>query len=112
MDENPPLGQELIVGDDGMPQGVLDLDVLHDAAHRLMFAMATNSADPDVLQRIADDFRRELGTGTFRFVTAQALFAMTTLIVERLFTYCDKVGGSARGIIADAALDYENSRND
>ncbi|MDZ7917591.1 MAG: hypothetical protein U5O16_38195 [Rhodococcus sp. (in: high G+C Gram-positive bacteria)] len=112
MDKNPPSRHEVIVGDDGMPNGVLDLDVLHDAAHRLMFAMATNSGDPDALQRIADDFRRGLGSDTFRFVTAQALFNMTTLIVERLFTYCDKVGGSARGIIADAALDYENRRND
>lgn len=63
----------LIVGDDGEPLGMVDMEQIADDGTRLAFAMAAVCDDPAALDRIQAETLTRVGAGAFGYVAANAL---------------------------------------
>lgn len=101
---NQPLPENvMIVGDDGLPDAVVHLDTVIDAATRLMYDMAVHSGDEAALAEVSARYLDEVGVELFGYVNTVALKLMTTYILEPLLTACDTAGLALRAGIAAAA---------
>ncbi|MFC9769331.1 hypothetical protein [Rhodococcus jostii] len=72
----------VVVGDDGVPDCVLDVDLIQQTAITLMYDMAANSGDQEELEKISARYLDQVGVEVFGYVTAAALKFMTSNVLE------------------------------
>lgn len=72
----------LIVGDNGEPLGVADIDQITTVGTELAFAMAAHCDDAAQLDRIVADYLARVGTASFGYVAACALRIMAEQILS------------------------------
>ncbi|WP_182262256.1 hypothetical protein [Rhodococcus sp. UFZ-B548] len=103
---NQPLPENvMIVDDNGLPSAVVNIDIVQNAATRLMYDMAINSGDEAALSRVSKKYLDEVGVDLFGYVTAAALKLMTAHILEPLLATCDLAGIKLREGLSKAASD-------
>lgn len=106
IDPNQPLPENvMIVDDDGMPSAVVNIDIVQNAATRLMYDMAVNSGDEEALKGVSAQYLDEVGVDLFGYVCAAALKLMTAHILEPLLETCDVAGIKLRDGLTRAAAD-------
>lgn len=93
----------MIIGDDGIPTAIMDLDVVTQSAIQLTYDMASNSSDQEALAEISTRCLDEVGVDLFGYVTAAALKMMTSYVLEPTLEVCDGVGVDLRQSLSDAA---------
>ncbi|MFC9761372.1 hypothetical protein [Rhodococcus jostii] len=71
-----------IVDDNGIPDAIIQVDTIQNAATRLMYAMAANSGDEEALKQVSAKYLDEVGVDLFGYVTAAALKLMTIYVLE------------------------------
>lgn len=86
----------MIVGDDGEPLGMVDMDEIQTEGTRLAFAMAAVSNDPDALDRVQAAFLDRVGVASFHYVVASALRVMTEHILSPSFDVAMAYGTDLR----------------
>lgn len=75
----------MLVGDDGEPLGVLDMQMISDEGIRLAFAFAANCDNPTALDHIQVETLTRVGVAAFGYVCANALRAMAEHILSPSF---------------------------
>ncbi|MGW6659368.1 hypothetical protein [Rhodococcus sp. NPDC055024] len=107
---NRPLPERvMIVDDDGMPSAVIDMDMVTNAAVRLMYDMAANSGDEGALSKVSAQYLDEVGTELFGYTCAAALKMMTANILEPTLETCDRAGIHLRQGLSDAARNAKDT---
>lgn len=86
----------MIVGDDGEPIAMADMNQITDAGTRLAFAFAANADDPAALDRIQVETLTRVGAGAFGYVCANALRTMTEHILSPSFDVAEAHGTDLR----------------
>lgn len=86
----------MIVGDDGEPLGILDLDAIQDEGTKLAFNLAANCNDPEALDRIQAETLTRVGVASFHYIVANALRVMTEHILSPSFDVAQAHGTDLR----------------
>ncbi|MEV0435996.1 hypothetical protein [Nocardia sp. NPDC050413] len=80
----------MVVGDDGLPRGVVDRDRMESDATRLMYQLAAVAGDDAETDRIACEWVERLDPDAFGYVAAGALSLMTRNILAPLLEVLDQ----------------------
>lgn len=86
----------LIIGDDGLPLSVLDIDKMQSDSTRLMYQMAAAAGDRDELDRIGAEWAGSHDPDYFGYVAAGALSLMVRCVLEPVLEVLDGVMPAAR----------------
>ncbi|MHD0282090.1 hypothetical protein [Rhodococcus aetherivorans] len=94
-----------IVDSNGVPSSVVNVDIIQNAATRLMYDMAAHSGDEPALEAISARYLAEVGVDVFGYVTAAALKLMTSYVLEPVLQVVDEALPTIplRTQLADAA---------
>ncbi|BCF81649.1 hypothetical protein RQCS_11940 [Rhodococcus qingshengii] len=86
-----PLPEHLtILDDNGIPDAIVNVDVIQMTATRLMYDMAANSGDTAALDQISVRYLDEVGVDLFGYVASAALRLMTTCVLEPTLAIVDE----------------------
>lgn len=85
-------GTFFLVGDDGEPLGVVDIDVIQARGTVLGFELATFNDDPPEVDRVLAEALAELGPRAFGCIAAAALRHVVENVVGPLMLIADGVG--------------------
>ncbi|WP_062984613.1 hypothetical protein [Nocardia anaemiae] len=95
----------MVVGDDGLPRGFVDLDKLQDAATILMYRYAAAAGDDDAIDAVSIDWIEDVDTDAAGYITAMALPMMAKNIIapmlEVLGTMSPELAASLRSKFAE-----------
>lgn len=99
----------MLVGDDGDPLGVVDVDMIQARATVLGFELATFNDDPPQMARVLAEELAEVGPQAFGCIAAAALRHVVENVVGPLMSVADEagVGDSVHAGLVAAA---ENAR--
>lgn len=86
------MNRALIVGDDGLPSGVLDLSRFEGDATLLAFRLAVASDDASAVSDVLSDALESQGVETFGHLAAAALRVLTENVVAPLLEVTDALG--------------------
>jgi hypothetical protein len=86
----------LIVGDNGEPIGMADMDKITDEGTKLAFAFAAHSNDPGMLDQIQAETPTRASVESFGYVLASALRVMTEDILSPSFDVAHAYGTDLR----------------
>ncbi|RZU31164.1 hypothetical protein [Blastococcus saxobsidens] len=86
------MSAHFLVGDDGEPLGVVDIDVIQARATVLGFELATFHDDPPEIDRVMAEALTELGPEAFGYVAAAALRHVVENVVNPLMDVADAAG--------------------
>ena len=89
MNDTPP--KFMVVGDDGVPRGIVELADLQSDATRLMYEMAAAAGNDAELDRIGFEWSARLDPDAMGYVSAGALSLMTRNILAPLLDVLDEV---------------------
>ncbi|HEY9416623.1 MAG TPA: hypothetical protein VIQ30_17845 [Pseudonocardia sp.] len=89
MNDTPP--RFMVVGDDGVPRGIVELADLQSDATRLMYEMAAAAGNDAELDRIGFEWSARLDPDAMGYVSAGALSLMTRNILAPLLDVLDEV---------------------
>lgn len=93
----------MIVGDQGEPIAVVDMEKITDEGTNFAFTMAAHSNDPAVLDRIQAAVLQRVGPEAFGYICANALRVMTQEILSPSFDVAMAYGTDLRaGMLAIA----------
>lgn len=67
------LGEHIIFDVDGVPRGVVDMDLVTDTGTLLAFALTAACQDPAAVDRIIGRILKRFGPEAFAFIAASAL---------------------------------------
>ncbi|MFI9537472.1 hypothetical protein ACIG56_30045 [Nocardia fusca] len=81
----------MVVGDDGVPRGIVELADLQANATRLMYEMAAVAGNDAELDRIGMEWTARTDPDDFGYTTAAALSLMTRHILAPLLDVLDEV---------------------
>ena len=91
----------LIVGDDGQPIGVANMDQITDHGTKYAFDLAANCADPQKARQIGADLLLEIGPDAFGYACANAVQVLATEILSPCLDVAAAAGQNLRpGITA------------
>lgn len=77
--------QYLILDDDGVPTGIINMDQVHTEGTRFAFALAAVCDDPTAMGAVQDDTLARLGVDMFSYVAACAVRVMAEHILSPAF---------------------------
>ncbi|MGW5299090.1 hypothetical protein ACWEQV_12610 [Rhodococcus aetherivorans] len=105
MNDNTTPEHITIVDSNGVPSSVVNVDIIQNAATRLMYDMAAHSGDEPALEAISARYLAEVGVDVFGYVTAAALKLMTSYVLEPVLQVVDEALPTIplRTQLADAA---------
>lgn len=92
-----------VVDDNGIPDAMIDIDVIQAAATRLMYDMAAKSCDIEGMRAVNERYLTEVGPDLYGYVAGHALMLMAQCVVEPLLVMCDRAGTPRRSDLVDAA---------
>ena len=93
----------VIVDNDGMPTGSVDMDVITTAGTKLAFDLAANASDPTRVQQISAQVLAEQGTSAFGLICATALRIVVEDILDPVLDVTETLGTDLRPGIRDVA---------
>lgn len=101
-----------VVDDKGIPDAVIDIDVIQKAATRLMYDMAAKSHDVEAMRKVNEQYLTEVGPELFGYVAGHALKLMAECVVEPLLVMCDKAKTPRRADLVAAAENANSTLRD
>ncbi|WP_454194325.1 hypothetical protein [Nocardia sp. Marseille-Q1738] len=81
----------MVIGDDGVPRGVVDLAEMQANATRLMYQLAAAAGDDAEVDRISTEWAARLDPDDFGYVCAGALSLLTRCVLAPLLEVLDEV---------------------
>lgn len=95
-DHTTPPSEAIIIGDDGLPVGHVDLDQLTSDATLLMYEMAAAAGDDAATDQVAIRWTSTHDPDYFGYLAATALSLMTRHILAPTLDTCERLGVDLR----------------
>ncbi|MEH6794021.1 MAG: hypothetical protein V7694_07770 [Rhodococcus sp. (in: high G+C Gram-positive bacteria)] len=102
MTENPTHG--MIVGDDGIPTGMVDFAEIQSEATILMYAYAAAAGNDDAVDAVALDLMRRNNVDAVGYINAAALSLIVRCVIAPMLETIDKLAPNLdfRGKLAES----------
>lgn len=91
-----PNDMYVLVGDQGEPVAMIDMEKITDEGTKLAFALAAHSNDPAEMDRVQVETLTRVGTEAFGYVAACALRTMAEHILSPSFGVAEAHGTDLR----------------
>lgn len=98
----------MIIGSDGVPTGVVEIDKLQADATRLMYALAVTAGDDDATDNVAERWVSDHGPEYFGYLAAAALSLMTRHVLAPVLDAASAAGVDLRPGLVRAAGNAES----